>query len=341
MPAQCGAAEQGKSMSRIDRTLLALCSMAIAIAPTTGGSAQAQPYPNRVIRMIVPFPAGGIADLVARQVSSQIQKETGQSIVVDNRPGAGGNIGVDAVAKSAPDGHTIGLVAAGNLVINPFMYKSMPFNAFEDLTPVAPVAEAPQVVVIQSGSPARTLQEFIGLAKSSPGALHYGSGGIGTTNHLAGYLFSKTAGIEMVHVPYRGMAPAVTDLLAGRIQMLSVGAAPVIEHVKAGTLRPLAAAAANRIPGLPDLPTALEAGLPAFEIATWFGVVAPAKTPADIVHKLNGLIAGISSDAATRKGLENSYLRPMNLSPEQFKQLVDQDAQKWAAVVRAAGINLD
>lgn len=329
-------------MSQLGRTIAsALCWVAIVIVQAHGCAAQAQSYPNRVIRMIVPFPAGGIADLIARQVSSQIQKDTGQSVVVENRAGAGGNIGLDAVAKSAPDGYTIGLVAAGNLVINPFMYKSMPFNAFKDLTPVAPVAEAPQIVVIQASLPAHTLREFIELAQSKPAALHYGSGGTGTTNHLAGYLFAKTAGIEMVHVPYRGIAPAVTDLLAGRIEMLSVGPAPVIEHVKAGTLRALAAAATSRIPGLPDLPTAAEAGLPSFEIATWFGVVAPGKTPAKIVQKLNGLIANISSDAAARKRLEDSYLRPMNLTTEQFKQMVDQDAKKWSAVVTAAGINVD
>lgn len=329
-------------MFQPSRTIAAaLCSMALIIVQSLGCAAQTQPYPNRVIRMIVPYPAGGIADLVARQVSLQIQNETGQSIVVDNRPGAGGNIGLDAVAKSTPDGYTIGLVAAGNLVINPFMYKSMPFNAFEDLTPVAPVAEAPQIVVIPSGLPAHTLQQFIDLARSKPGALHYGSGGAGTTNHLAGYLFAKTAGIEMVHVPYRGMALAATDLLAGRIEMLSVGPAPVIEHVNAGTLRALAAAASSRIPGLPNVPTAAEGGLPGFEIATWFGVVAPAKTPADIVQRLNGLIANISSDPAARKRLEDSYLRPMRLPPEQFKQLVEQDAKKWSAVVTAAGINID
>jgi tripartite-type tricarboxylate transporter receptor subunit TctC len=185
------------------------------------------------------------------------------------------------------------------------------------------------------------LQQFIDLARSKPGALHYGSGGAGTTNHLAGYLFAKTAGIEMVHVPYRGMAPATTDLLAGRIEMLSVGPAPVIEHVNAGTLRALAAAATSRIPGLPTVPTAAEAGLAGFEIATWFGVVAPSKTPADIVQRLNGLIASISSDPVARKRLEDSYLRPMSLSPEQFKQLVEQDAKKWASVVKAASINID
>jgi len=316
----------------------ALCSI---IAQAVGYPAQAQIYPNRVIRMIVPFPAGGIADLVGRQIATQIQKETGQSIVVDNRPGAGGNIGLDAVAKSVPDGYTVGLAAAGNLVINPFMYKSMPFNAFEDLIPVAPVAEAPQIVVIPSSLPARTLKEFIGLAKSKPGALHYGSGGAGTTNHLAGYLFAKTAGVDMIHVPYRGMAPATTDLLAGRLEMLSVGPAPVIEHVNAGTLRALAAAATSRIPGLPDLPTTAEAGLPGFEIATWFGVVAPAKTPAETVQKLNEWIANISTDAGARKRLEDSYLRPMRLSPEQFKQLVGQDAKQWSGVVAAAGISID
>jgi tripartite-type tricarboxylate transporter receptor subunit TctC len=329
-------------MLRLSRALAsALCSLTIVAAQAVGCAAQAQPYPARVIRLIVPFPPGGIADLIARQVSSQIQKDTGQSVVVENRAGAGGNIGLDVVAKSAPDGYTIGLVAAGNLVINPFMYKSMPFNALDDLVPVAPVAEAPQIVVIESALPARTLREFIDLAASKPGALHYGSGGTGTTNHLAGHLFARTAGIDMVHVPYRGMAPAITDLLAGRIQMVSIGPAPVIEHVKAGTLRALATAADSRVPGLPDLPTAAEAGLPGFEMATWFGIVAPAKTPADIVQKLNGMIANMSSDPTARKGLEGAYLRPMGLSPGQFRQLVEQDARKWSAAVRAAGVSVD
>ena len=329
-------------MARTSRTVVfALCAIAIDTVLPFCCTASAQPYPNRPIRMIVPFAAGGISDLIARQVSSQIQKDTGLSIVVDNRPGAGGNIGVDAVAKAAPDGYAIGLVAAGNLVINPFIYKSMPFNAFEELIPVAPVAEAPQIVVIDAKLPARNLREFIDLARSKPRELHYGSGGIGTTNHLAAHLFSRLAGIEMVHVPYRGIALAVTDLLAGRVQMLSVGPAPVIEHVKVGSLRALAAAATSRAPGLADLPTAAEAGLPGFEMTTWFGIVAPAKTPADIVQKLNGLIASISSDPAARKRLEDAYLRPMSFSPEQFKSLVEQDAKKWSAVVKAAGITVD
>jgi tripartite-type tricarboxylate transporter receptor subunit TctC len=318
-----------------------LSSMAIVFAAGLGSVAHAQPYPNRVIRMIVPFAAGGIADLIARQISLQIQKDTGQAVAVENRPGAGGNIGLDFVAKSAPDGYTIGLVAAGNLVINPFMYQNMPFNAFEDLLAVAPMAEAPQILVIEAGLPAHTLRDFIDLARSKPGAFHYGSGGTGTTNHLAGYLFAKIAGVDLVHVPYRGIAPAVTDLLAGRIQMLSVGPAPVIEHVNAGTLRALAAATNSRVPGLPNLPTAAEAGLPGFEMATWFGIVVPAKTPADIVQKLNGLIANMSSDPAARKRLEDSYLRPMSLTPGEFKQLVEQDAKKWSTVVKTSGITVE
>jgi tripartite-type tricarboxylate transporter receptor subunit TctC len=329
-------------MSRAGRAIACvISSMAIVFAAGLGSIARAQPYPNRVIRMIVPFAAGGIADLIARQISSQIQKDTGQAVAVENRPGAGGNIGLDLVARSAPDGYTIGLVAAGNLVINPFMYQNMPFNAFEDLIAVAPVAEAPQILVIEAGLPARTLREFIDLARSKPGVFHYGSGGTGTTNHLAGNLFAKIAGVDLVHVPYRGIAPAVTDLLAGRIQMLSVGPAPVIEHVNAGTLRALAAATTSRVPGLADLPTAAEAGLPGFEMATWFGIVVPAKTPADIVQKLNGLIANISSDPTARKRLEDSYLRPMSLTPGEFRQLVEQDAKKWSAVVKASGITVE
>src|SRR5258708_16908270 len=248
------AVPEREAMSRIGRTIgSALFSMTAVASLGIGCAAQAQPYPNRAIRMIVPFAEGGIADLIARQVSTQVLKDTGQSILVENRGGAGGNIGLDVVAKSVPDGYTIGLVAAGNLVINPFMYKSMPFNAFDDLTPVAPVAEAPQIVVIESGLPAHTLREFIELAGSKPGAFHYGSGGTGTTNHLAGYLFSKTAGIEMVHVPYRGIAPAVTDLLTGRIQMLSVGPAPVIEHVD--RVRTLAVASETRLEAQSNIPT--------------------------------------------------------------------------------------
>jgi tripartite-type tricarboxylate transporter receptor subunit TctC len=245
---------------------------------------------------------------------------------------------LDVVAKAPPDGYTVALIAAGNLVINPFIYKTMPFNAFEDLVAVAPVADAPQILVVRSSLPVKDLREFIALTKSKPGEFHYGSGGVGTTNHLAGDLFCRIAGVEMVHVPYRGVAPVVTDLVAGRIEMLSVGPAPVMEHVKAGTIRALAAASKERAPGLPELPTSAEAGLPNFEMNTWFGVVAPAKTPPEIVIKLNQLVSNMSSDPSARKLLRDAYLRPMHLSPAQFKELVTQDAKQWSIVVKNAGI---
>src|SRR5260221_2733003 len=238
----------------------------------------AQLHPDKPIRLIAPFPPGGSADFLGRLVAEGLTPRVGQQVVVENRPGAGGNLGADLVAKAAPDGYTLGLVAAGNLVINPFLYRSMPFDPLSDLVPVFNIGDAPQLLVVTGALPAQNLREFVAYAKAQSAPLAYASAGVGTTTHLAMDHFARLAGIELQHISYQGVGQALSDLLAGRVHALSVGLVPVRAHLKTGALRALASAAPKRLAALPEIPTSAEAGLPGYEMTTWFGVVAPRGT---------------------------------------------------------------
>ena len=315
-----------------------LGSVAVA-AVALSFQAHAQPYPNQQIRLIVPFAAGGITDLLGRMAGEHIKNRTGQTVVVENRPGAGGNTGLDQVAKAAPDGYTIGLSGSTIYGVNPHIYKQMPFNPLVDLMPVAVIAEAPQILVVNAKKvPSKTLQEFIAFAKANANKLSHGSAGTGTPNHLGADQIIRQAGLEIAHVPYRGGGPAVLDLVAGNVEMAVVAPGLVIEHVKAGTLTVLAAAAPKRLPFLPDVPTTGESGLPTYETSNWFGIVAPARTPAAVVVALNTLISSMSEDKAVLERLERTYMLPMKVTPGQFAAMVKADAPKWEKVVRDAGI---
>ncbi len=313
-------------------------AVAAALLVLVASQATAQTYPARLVRIVVPFAPGGVTDVVARITADYISRKTGQQTIVENKSGAGGNSGADAVAKSEPDGYTLLLVNTANIVINPFLYKHMPFDALNDLVPVAPVGEAPQLLIINAGLQAKNLRELIALAKSQPGKMSYGSAGAGSTAHLGSDRFARLAGLDVIHVPYRGMGPAVGDLISGNIQMISVSAGPVIEFIKAGKLRALAAATKGRLPYLPDVPTSAEAGLPGYEMTTWFALFAPKGTPSDIVNALNGHVRAMYDDPAARMRLDASFLTPMPMNAAEFGSLVKAEYNEWERVVRDSGL---
>lgn len=271
------------------------------------GNATAQNYPQQQIRLVVPFAAGGITDLLARMAGDHIRAKTGQSVIVENRPGAGGNTGLDQVVKSTPDGYTIGLCGATLFGVNPHIFKQMPFDPMKDLVPVATIAEAPQILVVNAAKvPATSLKDFIAYAKANPTKLNYGSAGTGTPNHLGADQIARQAGISIAHVPYRGGGPAVADLVAGNVEVAVVAPGLVIEHVKAGTLKVLAAVAPKRLPFLPDVPTTAEGGLPTYDTANWFGIVAPSKTPPTVIAALNRVVSSMADEKAVLDRFERT-----------------------------------
>ena len=317
------------------RTAVATLTVAIPLAT---GAAFAQSYPSQSIRMIVPYAAGGVTDMLGRRAAEHIKTRTGQTGVVENRPGAGGNTGTAAVATAPPDGYTLGHVTVSNVNMNQFLYKSMPYDPLNDLAPVAVTGDAPQIMVMNAKVPATNLKEFIAWAKANPDKANYGSAGTGSTVHLAAEQIARQSGMKVTHVSYRGAGPAVADLISGNVQMMVVAAALVVEHAKSGSLRILAAASPQRLPLLPDVPTTAEAGLPVYETLNWFGVFAPKGTPAEIVGKLNAIVNSMADEPEIAKRLAANYILPMKLSPESFAKMVRDDTPKWERIIKDAGI---
>ena len=295
-------------------------------------------YPTRPIKIVAPFPPGTGSDLVARILADFIATNSSQQATVENRVGAVGNIGVDAVAKASPDGHTLGLIPGTNIVINPFLYKHLPFDTTRDLVAIGPIAKATITIAVNASVPARNLKEFIEFAKANPGKLNYGSAGPGSISHLAAVQFAKTAGIELMHVPYRGIVQAVTDLVAGHIQMVAGPVGPVMGSMPSEKLRVLVTFSPQRLPYLPEVPTASEAGLRDYELTTWFGLFAPTGTPKEIVAKLSDDVVNMTREPVFRKRLFDNYLQPMTMSSEQFARLIALDLIKWGRVVQEAGL---
>jgi tripartite-type tricarboxylate transporter receptor subunit TctC len=316
------------------RSLLAAV-LGVAVA---AGAAQAQTYPDKPVRIIVGFAAGGLADQMARYFGDYITRETKQTVVVENRSGAAGTIGLDAVAKSAPDGYTLGVVISGVLVVNPFVQKNMPVDPLKDLVPVAALVDAPQLIAISTQVPAKTAQEFIALAKAKPKGFSFGSAGQGSFPHLSAAAFAHAAGLDMVHVPYRGNAPAITDLIAGRVQIVSSSIASLRPGIDAGKVSVILQATKARLPYLKDVPTSAEAGLPDYLMTAWVAVVAPAATPKDVVVRVHGLAAKMLKDPTTLKRIESSALDPMPMSQAEFGDFVKAEYAKWGKVVKAAGV---
>ena len=308
----------------------------LAIAFTA--PAQAQTYPDRPIRLIAPFPAGGLADVLARAVGDQMQKTLGQTIIVENRAGAGGNTGGAEVARAAPDGYTLLMSSAGILTANPYLYAKMPFDVETAFIPVSNVAQMNMLLVVHPKVKAENLKEFVALARKEPGKLNFGSPGIGTTGHLGLAMFMHAAKVRITHVPYKGAAPAVTDLIAGQIDGVVDNPPTVISHIQAGKLRPLAYAAKQRLALLPDVPTTAEAGVANFEATSWFGIAAPAGTPPAIIARLHQAIAAAVRTPAMAERFSKTGARLVGDTPEQFAAQIRAERAQWGEIIKAAGI---
>lgn len=298
-------------------------------------------WPERPVRLIIPFPPGGSNDIIARFLAESLRDRLGQPFLVENRSGAGGNIGADIVAKATPDGHTLLISAPPAFAINEHLYRSMPFNPERDLSPIALVASVPIVLMVPAESPARSLTDLIAMARREPGRLTFGSSSIGGTNHLAGELLKNLAGIDIVHVPYRGAAPAMTDLIAGRLQLYFDNMPGVLPQVREGRVRALAVAGAERAAALPDLPTMAEAGLPGFEASSWFGMAAPAGTPAALTARINAAVLAALAEPVLRERLASAGAEPGRLDVEGFTRFVAAERARWGRVVRASGASAD
>jgi tripartite-type tricarboxylate transporter receptor subunit TctC len=303
----------------------------LAYAPV----ASAQAYPNKPVRLVVPFVAGGATDIVARLVAQKLSGVWGQSVVVENRGGAGGNIGADAVAKSPGDGYNI-LVTSGSIItVNPHMYAKMPFDARKDLLPVTNLASGPQVLVVNNNVAAKDVRELVALAKSKPNQLNFGSAGVGSQVHMAGESFVFAAGIEAQHIPYKGEAAAYTDLVGGQVQFMVGNIAGAKAHIDAGRLRPLGVTSKTRSPQLPNVPTIAEAGLPGFENVGWFGFMVPAGTPKAIIDKIHADTVKVLNEADVKERLAQLGMAPVGNSPADFAKEIAAEYDRWGKVVSA------
>jgi tripartite-type tricarboxylate transporter receptor subunit TctC len=304
--------------------------------------ASAQNYPAKPIKIIVSTSPGGITDIAARVLGAHITARTGQPHVIDHRAGASGNLALDAVAKSAPDGYTLGFANTGNVTVNPFLFKNMTFDPLNDLVPVGAVGTVPLFLVMNPKVPAKTLHEFIAYAKANPEKVSYAAAGAGTTPDLTGGEFARRAGLDqLVFVPFRGTAPAATAVMGGDVQITFVSMGPYLGHVRAGTLRVLAAATPKRMPYVPEVPTFAEEGFPGFEMSTWFAMFAPRGTPREIVETLNGFTRSLYDDPDSKRRLDAQFFDPLVLTQPEFAALVKADAVKWERIVRESGIKLE
>ena len=311
-----------------------------ALAALTAGVAQGEEYPVKPIKIVVPFAPGGAVDAIARVIGRQISLQMGQPVIIENKPGASANIGADYVAKAAPDGYTI-LLGANGLATNMSLFPHVPFNALRDFAPIARVGYAPLVLVVPSEFPAKSLKELLVMAKQQPGKLNYASAGNGSSNHLAGEMLKISAAIDVMHVPYKGGAPALTDLLGGRISYMLLNPLEVLPHIKSHQLRALAVASTKRLALLPDVPTAGEAGLPGYEASVWWGFVAPVKTPKEFVAKLNTEIQKALADPQVKDKLTQMGVIINPSTPDQFGEFLKLEVDKWAKVIKTAGIQAD
>jgi len=300
-----------------------------------------QAYPNKPIRLVVPFPAGGGTDIIAREVAQKLSTTLGWTFVIDNRPGSGGNLGVDTAAKAAPDGYTLALGQTSNLAINPALYSKMPYDPVKDLAPVGLVASAPLVLVVAADSPYKTLADVVSASKAKPGSLNFASPGNGTVAHLASELLQKTAGVKFIHVPYKGMAQAATDVIGGQVQLYMSSVPTLLGHIKNGKMRAIAVTSVKRVDDLPQVPTVAESGYKGFEAVTWFGVVAPAAVPKDIVLRLNTELNKALQTADVKKKLGDQGAAVLGGTPEQLGALIKSEITRWAPVVKESGAKLD
>jgi len=312
-----------------------------ALAASFVAAAALAQYPAKPIRLIVPFAAGGGNDNVARLVGKHLSDSLGQPLVIDNRPGAGGVLGAELAAKSAPDGYTLFLGGVGSHAINPNLNDSLPYDPIRDFAPVALLATAPLVLVVHPSVPADSFKAFVALARARPGQLNYASNGNGSSSHLAAVMFDSMTGVDMVHVPYKGLSPALADLLSGRVQLMFSSVVAILAHIKAEKLRGLAVTGARRLPSMPDLPTIAESGLPGYEASSWYGVLAPAGTPREIVARLNAELVKALAQPEVRTSLLAEGAEPIGGSPEQFAAHIRSEMERLGKLIREAKIRLE
>ena len=316
-----------------------ICAVLSVVLPLPLAAAQA--YPDKPIRVIVPVPAGGTPDVVARMVAPGLSTLLGQQLVIDNRGGAGGLIGAELAAKAVPDGYTVFFSSPGSLTILPHLQKQVAYDTLRDFAPISLVSIGPFLLITHPSVPARTVKELIALARAEPGKLNYASAGNGAANHLAMELFKSMAGVNITHVPYKGAPQAVTDLIGGSVNLMFNSIPPVLQHIKTGRLRLLAVASAKRSPQLPDVPTVSEAGVPGYEAITWFGLLAPAKTPKAIIVRLNDVMVKVVHAPDLKSQLEIQGYDPVGSSPEEFAAFIRAESEKYAKVVKFSGAKVD
>jgi len=315
--------------------LLSLCLLALASA------AHAQDYPTRPIHLIVPFAPGGGNDTVARLVGDSLGKRLGQPVVVDNRPGAGGVVGAESAAKAPADGYTLFLGGVGSHAINPNLHKDLPYDPIKDFAAVSLLASAPLILVVHPSVPVQSVQQLIAYAKSHPGKLNYASNGKGSSSHLAAVMFSNLAGVDMVHIPYKGLAPALTDLLSGQDQLMFSSVVAILPQVRAGKLRALAVTSRKRMALLPDIPTIAESGLPSYETSSWYGILAPAGTRPEIVRRLHDEIVKVLAQDDVRQALAREGAEPVGDTPEEFTEFIRAEGQRLGAVIKSGKVPLE
>jgi len=323
-------------MEKSSRGKKARAAVTALLLAALAGAASAQ-YPSRPVRFIVPSAAGGGTDIIARAISLKLSESLGAQFVVENRPGAGQMIGIELAAKAPADGYTL-LMAASTLAINPIMFKTVPYDPIRDFAPITQAASLPNVVVVHPSLPVHSIAELIAYAKARPGQLNFASAGIGTSPQMSIELLKSMAGIDMVHIPYKGTAPGVVDVLAGQVLVMAPNVLTALPHIKSGKLRALAVTSAKRSAALPDVPTVAEAGLPGYDSTQWYGVLAPAGTNRDIVARLHGAIARSLRDEEVGKRLAADGAEPVGSSPEEFAAFIKSETEKWAKVAQAAGI---
>jgi tripartite-type tricarboxylate transporter receptor subunit TctC len=318
------------------RTAAALC---VALTCTAGRAAPAQDFPDRPVRLVVPFPAGGTTDILARLLANALSAQWSQPVVVENRPGASGTIFSEQLARSAPDGYTL-MVTATHHVINPALYKNLRYDTRTDFTPIAQVAAVPNVLVVNPAFPAKTVAELIAYAKANPGKVNFGSAGTGGANHLSGELFKSMTGVNMVHIPYKGAAPALNDLLGGQIPVMFDSVPGVLQHIKAGKLRALGVTSLTRSSALPDVPTLDEAGVKGFEATAWFGLYGPGNMPADLTARLSRDVLAALRSPEVEQQFALQGAEPGTMTQPQFAQFVSAEMDKWAKVIADARITI-
>ncbi|MEO7243785.1 MAG: tripartite tricarboxylate transporter substrate binding protein [Rubrivivax sp.] len=333
-----------KHTARHRRALLMLGAAALALSAvghTPSARAADDVYPTRPIKLVVGYSPGGTTDIIARLIAPGMGAALGQTVVIENRPGAGGNLGAELTVNAPPDGYTLLMGTAGNMTVNPWIYAGMRFDPVRDLAPISLVAAVPNVMVVNPAVPAKTVAEFIAWAKMRPGQVFFASSGNGNTPHVTGELFNLRAGLKMIHVPYKGSGPALQDLIAGQgVHVMFDNLPSAIGHIKSGLLRALATTAATRSPAAPELPTMQEEGFKDFDVQGWFGVLAPAKTPAAIVDKLHAAVLKALADPATRKSLDELGAVVVGNAPAEFDRRIKAESKSWSEVVKAAGIEL-